>query len=195
MGQKGRALVLEAVGHQQRPPAWCQDPSHLMHDALGHRQRAAAHIDDDPHLPLGGHRCPYPRRRVLQTLDGFILTAVAGLDLTQDGIQFLELQLLQVQVAEKIGGKGMELLGRFGQPVQHGVGATSKTRAVARIPKPSARQAKTRTMRSTSACLPWKIVPCGAKKYPLHAVQWNWRQGPPLGWPLALRWPRPPQPR
>ena len=44
-------------------------------------------------------------------------------------------------------------------------GATSKTRAVARIPKPSARQAKTRTMSSTAACLPWKSVPWVSKKY------------------------------
>ena len=28
-----------------------------------------------------------------------------------------------------------------------------------------------------------------------HAVQWNWRQGPPPGWPLARRLPRPSQPR
>ena len=54
--------------------------------------------------------------------DGLILTEVAVLDLTQDGIQFIELQLLQVQGTEKRGGKGAELLGRFGQPVQHGVG-------------------------------------------------------------------------
>jgi len=42
--------------------------------------------------------------------------------------------------------------------------STSKTRAVARIPKPSARQANTRTMSSTAACLPWKSVPCVSKK-------------------------------
>ena len=42
--------------------------------------------------------------------------------------------------------------------------STSKTRAVARMPKPSARQAKTRTMSSTAACLPWKIVPWVSRK-------------------------------
>jgi len=39
----------------------------------------------------------------------------------------------------------------------------------------------TRTMSATDACLPWKIVPWVSKKYPVHDVQWNWRQGPPLG--------------
>jgi|RhiMetdeSRZDD1v2_1073273.scaffolds.fasta_scaffold59517_7 hypothetical protein len=32
--------------------------------------------------------------------------------------------------------------------------STSKTRAVARMPSPSAKQASTRTIRSTAACLP-----------------------------------------
>src|SRR2546430_10242001 len=39
------------------------------------------------------------------------------------------------------------------------LGATSKTRAVARIPKPSAKHASTRTISSTAPCLPWKIGP------------------------------------
>jgi hypothetical protein len=33
------------------------------------------------------------------------------------------LQLLQVEITQKIRGKGTELLGRFAQPLQHGVGS------------------------------------------------------------------------
>jgi hypothetical protein len=44
------------------------------------------------------------------------------------------------------------------------LGATSKTRAVARIPNPSAKHAKTRTMSSTAACLPWRRVPWVSRK-------------------------------
>jgi len=41
---------------------------------------------------------------------------------TEHGIQLIELQLSHVQLTEEIGGKGRELLGRFRQPSQHGVG-------------------------------------------------------------------------
>jgi hypothetical protein len=33
------------------------------------------------------------------------------------------LQLLEVQITEKIGGKGPQMLGRLDQPVQHRIGA------------------------------------------------------------------------
>ena len=59
-----------------------------------------------------------------------------------------------MDVTEEIGGKGPELLGGFHQPLQHRVGITSKTRAVARMPNPSAKHARTRTISTTAACLP-----------------------------------------
>ena len=34
-----------------------------------------------------------------------------------------------------------------------------------------------------------------SRKLPAQAVQWNWRHGPPLGCPLARRFPSPTQPR
>jgi hypothetical protein len=41
----------------------------------------------------------------LQTRDGLILTEIAVLDRTQDGVQLVELELLQVQITENIGRK------------------------------------------------------------------------------------------
>jgi hypothetical protein len=73
--------------------------------------------------------------------------------------------------------------------------STSNTRAVARMPHPSARQVNTSTLSSTAIRLPYKRVPGVSKKEPWQAVQWNCRQGSPLGWLLARRFPRPNQPR
>jgi len=73
--------------------------------------------------------------------------------------------------------------------------STSQTRAVARRPRPAAQHATTRTISSTAACLPWKSVPGVSRKSPFQAGQWNWRQGPPLGGPLARRCPSPSPPR
>src|SRR5499433_75943 len=44
------------------------------------------------------------------------------------------------------------------------LGSTSKTRAVARIPRPSAKQALTRTSSSGATRLPWKSVPRVSRK-------------------------------
>src|SRR5262249_43986020 len=49
-----------------------------------------------------------------------------GLDGTEDGIQLIELQLLDVDLAEEIRGEGLELLSRFHQPVQDGIGGDLK---------------------------------------------------------------------
>src|SRR5215475_3132578 len=55
--------------------------------------------------------------------------------------------------------------------IRHGVpetitidGSDANTRAVPRMPKPSARQAMTCTMRSGDERLPWKIVPYVSEK-------------------------------
>ena len=92
-----------------------------MHDALGHRRGAAAHIDHHQQFARGIHGRPYPVWRALQASDGLVLTEVAVLDCTQDGVQCIELQLLQVKITQKIRGKGAQLLGRFDQSAQHGV--------------------------------------------------------------------------
>ena len=61
-------------------------------------------------------------RRALQTLHRLVVADLAGFEVAQYGVQLVELQLLQVKITEKIRGKGPQLLGRFNQPLQHGVG-------------------------------------------------------------------------
>src|SRR5881397_513818 len=69
-----------------------------MQDALGHGQRAGAHIDHQQQLALRVHGRPHPIGRALQTRDGLILTEIAVLELAQDGVQLVELQLLEVEI-------------------------------------------------------------------------------------------------
>ena len=87
-----------------------------------------------------------------------------ALQVSQHRVQLIELQLLQVEITQEIGGKGAQLLGRFDQPLQHRVGINLEDPSGGADTQPSARQAKTRTMSSTAACLPWKSVPCVSKK-------------------------------
>src|SRR5439155_21118284 len=62
-----------------------------------------------------------PGGRDHQARDALMLTGVGVLELAQDGVQLVELQLLEVEITEKIGRKGAQLLGRLSQPVSHRV--------------------------------------------------------------------------
>jgi hypothetical protein len=46
-------------------------------------------------------------------LNGLVLTHLAVPDGTQDGVKFVELDLVEMQVVEEISRKGLELLGGF----------------------------------------------------------------------------------
>src|SRR6266446_8570257 len=74
-------------------------------------------------------------------------------------------------------------------------GSTSNTRATARMPKPSASAPTAHTSFSGATRLPCNGVPWVSWKEPPQLVQCSWRQGPPLGCPLALILPSPTQPR
>jgi hypothetical protein len=80
------------------------------------------------------------------------------------GKQLIELDVLDTHVVQDVSGKGLELLRRFDQPLGTVLGLTSNTRAVPRMPSPSARHATTHTMSSTETRLPWKRVPRGSRK-------------------------------
>ena len=41
---------------------------------------------------------------------------------TEDGVEFVELDLLEMQLVQKRGRKGVKLLGGLHQPVQDGIG-------------------------------------------------------------------------
>ena len=165
-----------------------------MHHALRHRQGPGADINDQQQFALGVHRCPYPGGRALETLDRLVLAELTVFDVPQHGIQLIELHLLDVHITRKSHEKARRCSAASTSQCNTVFGSTSKTRAVARMPKPSAKHANMRTISPTATRLPWKIVPCVSRKYPLQERQYNWRHGPPLGWPLARRLPNPSQP-
>jgi len=119
MAEECRGVVLEAIGEKQRYTTRCQHLGDLMHDALRHGQGAAANIGHHEQLAPRVHRRPHPGGGALQAFDGFIIADFTGLERSQHRVHLIELQLLQVEITEKIGGKGAQLLGRFDQPVQH----------------------------------------------------------------------------
>jgi hypothetical protein len=94
----------------------------------------------------------------LKAFDGFCAD-LASFDAAQHGVNSsVAVWLMPIQESRRKG----RVARRLHQPLQDG--KQSQTRAVARMPKPSAKQATTRTMSSTAACLPWKSVPCVSKK-------------------------------
>src|SRR5215510_1564777 len=60
-------------------------------------------------------------RRARQALDRPLLAYRAVLERTEHGIEFIELHLHEVQVVQEVRRKGLELLCRLHQPVQHRV--------------------------------------------------------------------------
>ena len=71
-----------------------------------HGQRPRPPIDGKEHLAFGRHRRPPPRLRGLQALDGFVCPERAVLDGPEDGVQLVELPLVDRQITEAIPGKG-----------------------------------------------------------------------------------------
>src|SRR5262249_25415643 len=71
----------------------------------------------------------------------------------------------------------------------------SNTRATARMPRPSASAPTAHTSLSGATRVPCNGVPWLSWKEPPQLLQCSWRQGPPLGCPLALILPDPTQPR
>jgi hypothetical protein len=90
--------------------------------ALGQRQRAIADVDRQHHLALRVHGHPDPLGRPLQTLDGLSLTDLAVLDRVEQGEEFVQLYLPDPHIVQDVSGKGLELLRRLHQPLQHRVG-------------------------------------------------------------------------
>jgi hypothetical protein len=73
-----------------------------MHDTLGHRQRARTEIDHHQQLTLRVEGRPYPMAGTLKALDGCVGADLAIFDVTEYGIQLVELHLAQVDLAEAI---------------------------------------------------------------------------------------------
>src|SRR6266853_3408828 len=82
------------------------------------RQEAWSARDRQQPLALRVAHRPHPVARTLQALDGVVFTALAILDAAQHGIQRVELSLTHVYITETRGGKGLEWLSGFHQPLQ-----------------------------------------------------------------------------
>jgi hypothetical protein len=126
--------------------------------------------------------------------DGLGFTALTVPYHTADRVKCIELNLIAMQIVQKIRRQGLQWLGGFPQHWSPVLGAVAKTRAVPRLPKPAARHAMTRTMRSGDARWPCKMVPLVSYKEPWHETHGSWRHAWPPGWPVAQIWPRPRQP-
>lgn len=145
------------------------------------------------YLAVDGH--PHPVRRARHALDRLALPHRALLDSTEHRIELIELQLCNVELTEAIRGKGGERLRCVHQPVQHGVRGDLEDAGGGAQTEPlgSARQYVDEQHHGDLLAMEDGTVVCG--EIPPHAGHWHGRQGPPLGWPLARRLPRPSQPR
>ena len=54
--------------------------------------------------------------------DGLVFTELPVSHGTQGGVKFIELDLVEMQIVQKVGGKGLQVLGRLYQPAQNGIG-------------------------------------------------------------------------
>jgi hypothetical protein len=121
MAQDSEEVILVAIGQQQGHTGRRQLLGHLMHHALRHGQRTLADIDRQPQLALRIDARLYPMAGACKALDGVVRTAFTVIYVTQYGVQLVQWHLVHVYVAEKGLGKGLELLGGFHQPSQHGI--------------------------------------------------------------------------
>src|SRR5438128_10035867 len=85
---------------------WREDLDYLMHNALGHGPRARTDIDRQQELALRVDGGPHPLRRARQTLDGLLFAHLPVLDGAEHDIQLIELDLLDVHLAQKVARKG-----------------------------------------------------------------------------------------
>ena len=76
-----------------------------MDEALCHGQRAIADIDRQQQFALRVDGRPYPVGGAFKALDGVVLTEFTVFDVTQHGIQLVQLQLVHVYIAEKVREK------------------------------------------------------------------------------------------
>jgi hypothetical protein len=139
---------------KERRPVGRQHLRDVVDHALGHRQGAIADLDREEQFALGVHRDPHPLGGTGQALDGLGLRDLAILDRTEHRIELIELQLLDVQAQRKEAEKARRCSAASISQCNTVFASTSKTRAVARMPNPSAKQASTWTISSTAACLP-----------------------------------------
>jgi hypothetical protein len=126
MGEERGGVLLEAVGQEEGHTAGRQHLDDLVDYALRHGQRPVPNVDGQQELGDRGHRRPHPVRRAGQAREGLGLTDCTVLDCTEQGEQLIELDLLDVDIRQKMAGKRLKVIRGLHQPQQHRVGIDLK---------------------------------------------------------------------
>ena|SRR5215510_11890949 len=91
-----------AITEQEWDTAERQQLSDVMEYGLGHRQGALPHLGAQEHFGLGIDRGPDPVGRTRETHNGLGFVHVTVSDRTEDRVEFVELNLIDVQLMQKI---------------------------------------------------------------------------------------------
>ena len=102
VGQQGCQILPKTIREKQRGTVGGQELGDVVDKALGHRPGPIADVDRQQQLALGVHRDPHPLGRTLQALDGLRLVDLPVLHGTEESKQLIELDLVDVQVVEKM---------------------------------------------------------------------------------------------
>jgi hypothetical protein len=120
--QQGPQILPKAIGEKQGGAVRGQHLRHVVDHALRHGQGAIPDVDRQQQLALGVHRHPDPLGHTLQALDGLGLADLPVFDRAEQGKELIELDLPHAYIVQDVSGKRPELLCRFHEPVQDGVG-------------------------------------------------------------------------
>jgi hypothetical protein len=93
-----------------------------MQHSLRHCQGPFTHLDAEQQLALRIDGGPDSVGRPREPLNRLSFAQIAASHRTEDNVEFVELDLLEMHLVQKIGRKGVQLLGGFHQPAQDGIG-------------------------------------------------------------------------
>jgi hypothetical protein len=117
-----REILPKAIGAKQGGAGGRQDLRDMVDKARRQRQGARADVDGPQELGHGIQGHPDPGRGTGQAFDGLGRREVSVLDRTEHRLQLITVQLLAVQITQRRGGEGPQMIPCFDPPVQHGVG-------------------------------------------------------------------------
>ncbi len=122
MAQQRRDGLLVTLGEHQGHAVWCQHLSDLRPRALGQGQCMSPHVDRQPPPGDRGERRPHPVGRARQARDRRSLAALTCCDRTEQGKEFIKLDLGDAHVVEEMPAEGCRMVGHLPQPGPYGMG-------------------------------------------------------------------------
>ena len=78
-----------------------------MEDGLRHGQRVFTHLDPQEQFAFGIDGCPHPVGGTREALNRLGFTHVTVSDRTEHGVQFVKMDLIEGQLVQKVGRKGV----------------------------------------------------------------------------------------